>query len=183
MTTSPLLFQWDGFAGCMKPVGAHMRRARQQYQDGGKYALAEYEPRDWESHASFFATINDMYASCLQQAFLNLPEGAGPFKTPDELRKWALTHTGFRTVSMYRAASEREAKRMAKYLRERPDYTRVVFDEHDPRIVWEFIPRSQSYQSMSRREFRESKKAVLDFLAQAIGVSVDELREAGRNVA
>ena len=161
--TAPLLYIWSG--ECMEPVRHYRRVAAEQFKIGRVYRLGEIEPRSMESHQHFFA--------CINEAWLNLPEAlAERWTTPDELRKWALTHTGLRTTREYVARSNAEAQRVAKFETGGDQYCRIEIDGKTVRV---HIPRSQSLTSMTRREFQQSKTAVLDVLAQKLGISVETL--------
>jgi hypothetical protein len=169
--SAPLLYVWNGEG--FEPTPYYRRVAERQFQIGRVYRLEQVEARSWDSHRHYFAAVHD--------AWQNLPEGGPQFQSPDELRKWALTHTAFRDTREYRATNRQEALRVARYLREGHDYSRIEFDEDDPRIVRQYIPRSQAAATMSGREFQLSKQAVLDVLAAKLGVTVEDLKaNAGR---
>jgi len=164
-----MIYAWDGEA--MTPLPYFRKQADKVFIVGKAYRLAEVEPRSMQSHRHFFACINEAWA--------NLPEEyADRFRTPDELRKWALTFTEYRDVREYQAKSHNEALRIAKFLTDGPDYVRV---EVDGASVTEYRPRSQAVANMDSREFGRSKQQVLDVLAEKIGVTVEELQSnAGR---
>jgi hypothetical protein len=165
-----LLYAWDGSA--MHPISHFRKLAGETFKVGRLYRLAEVEPRSANSHKQYFAVIND--------AWLNLPEGKRDwFLTPDELRKWALTFTGWRTVREYPARTELEALRVLKFLQSDERYSRVEVDR-ETNVVRQIIPMSQSEAEMSRTKFQESKDDVFRVLAEKLGVDVDTLmREAG----
>src|SRR5690242_17371431 len=75
--------------GVFRPAREAMKlRAARFYRDGEQYELVEYHPRSDRSHRHYFA--------CVEEAFRNLPEiFAQEFGSADELRKYALIHTGF----------------------------------------------------------------------------------------
>jgi hypothetical protein len=169
--SAPLRFRWNGEA--MEVLKHYQRIADKQFVIGEVYELAESYPRSANSHKAFFAAINE--------AWQNMPEDiAERWSTPDELRKWCLTFTEFRDVREYRASSYAEALRVAKYLREGQDYSRIEIDEAG-KVVRQYIPRSQAYSNLNGREFQRSKEQVLDILAKKIGVTVEELeKNAGK---
>jgi len=155
--SAPLIYVWNGSA--MEPLRFFREQAAKQFKVGTAYRLVETERRSMESHRHFFA--------CLNAAWANLPEDVADFfRTPDELRKWALTHT--------------EALRVAQFLGDGPDYSRVAVDG---RTVTQFKPLSQAWSQMDSREFQKSKQAVLDVLAEKIGVNVEELMANAGNAA
>ena len=76
------------------------------------------------------------------------------------------------------ARSRAEAQRFAKYQAGGEQYCRIEIDGKTVRV---HIPRSQSLTAMTQQEFQQSKTAVLDVLAQKLGVSVEKLEaNAGR---
>jgi len=169
--SAPLIYVWNGSA--MEPLRFFREQAAKQFKAGTAYRLVETERRSMESHRHFFA--------CLNAAWANLPEDVADFfRTPDELRKWALTHTEFREVREYQATSHTEALRVAQFLGDGPDYSRVAVDG---RTVTQFKPLSQAWSQMDSREFQKSKQAVLDVLAEKIGVNVEELMANAGNAA
>ena len=165
--SAPLLYVWNGEG--FEPTPYYRRVAERQFQLGRVYRLEQVEARSWDSHKHYFAVLHE--------AWQNLPEDGPQFQSPEELRAWALTHTAFRDTREYRAANRQEALRVAKYLREGHDYSRIEFDADDPRIVRQYIPRSQAVSAMSGREFQLSKEAVLDVLAAKLGVTVEDLKQ------
>jgi hypothetical protein len=167
--SAPLLYAWTGEA--MEPIKYFARLAAKQFKVGAVYRLEQVEARSIDSHKQYFAVINE--------AWLNLHEDdADKFASPDELRYWALTYTGFREVREYAAHSHAEALRVAKYLASDNRYCRL---EIEGLIVKQYLPRSQSFAAMTAREFQASKEAVFDVLAQKLGIGVDDLiANAGR---
>jgi hypothetical protein len=166
----PLLYVWDGAA--MTPMPHFRKLAGEAFKVGRLYRLAEAEPRSATSHRHYFAVINE--------AWLNMPETEREqWLTPDELRKWCLTFTGWRTIREYPARTETEAIRVMKYLQGDERYSRVEVDR-ETNIVRQIIPMSQSEPAMSRTDFQKSKDDVFRVLAEKLGVDVDTLtREAG----
>lgn len=159
----PLLYQWDG--ECMRPLGRFARLADQQFVVGQNYRMDTIEERSAESHRHFFA--------CVEQAWLNVPEiHAGRWATPDHLRKWALIQAGFRKETTFVASSKAEAIRLAGYLQTLDEYAVIAVDG---RVVTRATAKSQSIREMPRKEFQDSKQAVLDVLADLIGVDPTQL--------
>jgi hypothetical protein len=170
MSDSPILYAWTG--ECWEPLKYFREIARQRYVDGQISRLEQVQERSMNSHRHYFA--------CIANAWANVPErDVGRWPTSDHLRRWALTFTRFRETRTYEAASLAEARRYAAHRLQEPD-TRV---EILGRTVLVHKPMSQSLANMSKREFGESKQAVLDVLAELIGVSPDELASSTRSVA
>jgi hypothetical protein len=167
--SGPMLFTWNGHA--MEPLSYFARAALERFKVGLVYRMEIIEQRSANSHKHLFA--------CIGEAFRNLPEGQEDrWSDPDHLRLWALTFTSFRETRTFTASSHAEARRLAKFLASDSDYCRV---EISGRTVIQHKPMSQSYASMNRRQFQQSKDEVLDVLARKVGVTVEDLEaNAGR---
>lgn len=167
--SAPLIYHWDG--ECMKPLGHFAKAADKFFVIGQNYRLEIVQPRSVESHRHYFAVLNEAWA--------NLPEvHAGRWATVDHLRKWALVQAGYRHETTYVAHSKAEAVRFAAFMRSLDDYAVVTVEGN---CVHHCRAKSQSMAEMSRKEFGESKQAVLEVVAKLIGVSSDDLaRNAGR---
>ena len=157
----PLWFTWEG--DVMRPLNS--RAADRMYVVGEQYRLVHMGERSAASHSHFFAALND--------AFANLPEDlAARFATPEALRKYALIRTGFRDERSIVAASKAEARRIAAFIKPLDEFA-VVSVHEAAVIVW--TAKSQSMKAMGKAEFQRSKDAVLQFCAEIIGVTRDEL--------
>jgi hypothetical protein len=137
-----------------------------QRLDQGSDCLVELDTvRSDPEHAHYFAVV--------QNSFDNLPEDmADDFLSSDHLRKWALVKAGYCTKTIAICKSRNEARRMAAALH---DYDEFVVTIVEKRIVTAYRARSQSYDTMSKAMFQQSKRDVLDVLSRLLGVSVDEL--------
>ena len=166
MTERPILTAWDGES--FSPVNqGHARIADQDYVVGARYAMAPVEDRSMRSHRHYF--------SCIRDAWENLPEGlAEGFATPDHLRRFALIKAGYRDERSIVCASKAEAQRVAAFIRPMDEYALVTVREA---VVIVYTPKSQSLRAMGKREFQESKDAVLTVLSHMIGVTPKALRE------
>lgn len=163
-TIYPVIFEWDGEA--MRPLNRYV--ADRQYVVGEHYRLEPREERSWASHGHYFASLNDAHA--------NLPEDlAQRFPTVDHLRRYALVRTGFRDERTIVASSKAEARRIAAFLKPIDEFA-VVSVHEAVVIVW--TAKSQSLRAMGKDDFQRSKDAVLDFVAEIIGVSPDQLGRA-----
>ena len=165
----PVIFEWDGDA--MKPVAGFAKACDRQFVVHERYRMEVVQQRSPESHRHFFAAVNE--------AFNNIPEAhAGRWPTPDHLRRWALIQAGFRTETVYIATTNAEALRIGTFLRSLDEFAYV---EVRGKTATFHRAKSQSYAEMSRKEFAESKEAVLGVLAKLIDVPKDELTSsAGR---
>ena len=95
------------------------------------------------------------------------------FATAEHLRKHALIRAGFRDERTIVASSKAEAQRIAAFVRPFDEYAIVVAKEA---TVIVYTAKSQSLRAMGRKEFAESKNAVLDEIAAMAGVEADDLR-------
>lgn len=165
----PVVFEWTGEV--MKPVAGFGKACDRQFVVHERYRMEVVQQRSSESHRHFFAVVNE--------AFENIPEQhAGRWPTPDHLRRWALIQAGFRNETTYIAGSKAEALRIGTFLRSIDEFAYV---EVKAKTATLYRAKSQSYSEMSRKEFGESKQAVLDVLAKLIGVETDELaKHSGR---
>ena len=169
MMIVPLLWKWDGTA--MTPLPYFKKQAEKQLEFGRIYRLEAVEFRSTQSHKHYFA--------CLQTAFDNLPEAhANRWRTPDELRKWALCQTPFRDTQEFHTPSHAEAIRLATHFAQMREFSVCEIRDN---MVLRHTPHSQDYAHMANREFQASKSAVLNVLANILGVPVEDLkREGGR---
>lgn len=164
MSIYPIHFRWDGEA--MRPLNP--RAADRQYVVGETYRLENREDRSEASHRQYFAALHE--------AWMNLPEHlAAQFATEEHLRKYALIRAGYRDERSVIAGSKAEAQRVAAFIRPMDEYA-VVSVSGSAVVV--LTAKSQSMRAMGKAEFQRSKDAVLDVLAQMIGLSSGELVKA-----
>ena len=163
MTTSPVIFEWDGEH--MVPLPRFHNLVNDQFVVGQTYKLAEVEDRSMRSHNHFFAAVKD--------GWMNLHEDyADRFPDPESLRKWALIKTGYRDERTIVASSKAEAQRIAAFTRPMDQHAVVVVREAVV-IVW--TAQSQAVRAMGRERFQQSKTAVLDEIAKMARVPPDQL--------
>jgi hypothetical protein len=169
MIITPMLYKWDGAA--FTPTPYFKAQAEKQLQFGRTYRLEAVEIRSSESHKHYFA--------CINTAFDNLPEAhANRWQTPDQLRKWALCQTPFRDTQEFHAPSHAEAIRLATHFAQLREFSVCEIRDN---MVLRHTPHSQDYAQMADREFQASKSAVLDVLANILGVPAEDLaREGGK---
>lgn len=164
MTALP--FRWTGDA--MEPLRGFQKRADAAFVVGEVYRLEPVEERSAASHRFYFASVNE--------AWQNLPERlAIEHPTAEHLRKWALCKTGFANERQMVASSKAEALRLAAFIKPMDEF--AVVEVRDA-VVRVWTARSQSIRAMGKADFELSKRAVLDKLAQLIGVTTDELNRA-----
>jgi hypothetical protein len=101
------------------------------------------------------------------------------YQTPDKLRQHALIMTGFKRERKFVASSSAEARKIAVFLQAQgldDDYAIISVHEN---VVVEWKAMSQSRKAMPTKGlFRASKDAVLNYLADMIGVKADELQRS-----
>jgi len=163
----PVNFRWSGTA--MIPLVPAL--AGRQFEKGEVYRLEVREDRSSNSHRAYFAEIND--------GFQNLPEHqAERFPTANHLRKWLLIRAGYRDERTIVLANKAEALRVAAFIEPMDSFAVVVPREATVVVM---TAKSQSYKAMGRAEFQRSKEAVLDALAELLGVERKALdQNAGR---
>lgn len=163
----PELFTWDGEA----MVPRHPRRADQLFVVGETYPLIINEDRSVATHNHEFAW--------LREAWLNLPETlADLYPSPEHLRKRALIEAGYYDETIVDAGNNTAALRVAAVFRAREEFSLVIV--RGPAVVIR-TAKSQSRRAMNKKEFQESKTAIMEIIANMIGASPAALtREAGR---
>ena len=162
----PRAYRWTGEA--MVPLRAPKP---EQYVSGGVYWLEEASERSELSHDHQFAW--------LKQAWLNLPEDIAPFyPTPEHLRKRALIDCGWYDETTIGAGSPKVAKQVAAYVRNADAFALVIVS--GPYV---FIRKAKSQKRrgtnrMSKADFQASKDAIMEHIAELIGVTPAELGKA-----
>lgn len=169
MTTPPIPCRWDGEA--FQPLPGFRRSCDQHFVVGTVYRLIEQPDRSDASHRHYFA--------CLNEAWANLPEDlASRFPTVDHLRKFALINARYADYYEVITDSPAEAARMAMLVPRLNDYAVVKVSGN---IVGIWQAKSQTYRAMGSEVFQASKDAVLQIVAEMIGVDADTLsNNAGR---
>lgn len=163
MSLPPLLATWDGES--FVPLQRFAKLCDRELVVGEQHRIVIEEERSQASHNHFFAAISE--------AWKNLPDDlAERFATPDHLRKFALIKSGYADERSVVCASKAEAQRVAAFIKPIDDYAVVVVNEATVRF---FTAKSQSMKAMGKKDFTESKQAVLDTVASMIGVSADTL--------
>jgi hypothetical protein len=160
-------FQWNGAA--MIPVRPDA--ARGVYELGRKYWLDEVSERSWISHSHEFAWV--------AAAWDNLPEPLqDKFPTPEALRKAALIATGWCREVVIDAGSKPGAQRVAGYVSGRDEFSQVVVRGATVIVRTARSQRMRGHDRMDRKEFEDSKQAILGWISELIGVSAEDLKAA-----
>lgn len=152
-------------------VPRHSRRADQLFVVGEVYPLIVHEDRSSATHNHEFAW--------LREAWLNLPEALTDlYPTPEHLRKRALIEAGYYDETIVDAGNNAAALRVAAVFRAREEFSLVIV--RGPAVVIR-TAKSQSRRAMNKKEFQESKTAIMEVIAGMIGTPLATLsREAGR---
>lgn len=159
----PITMQWDGEV--MRPLPRFARECDRRYVVGETYPLEVHEERSSNTHRHYFAALND--------AWSNLPEAVAPqFATVEHLRKWALIKSGFCDTRDHVCGTDAEARRLAAFIEPIDSY--AVVEVRGP-VVRIHTAKSQSVRSMDKATFQASKQAVLDVVANLVGVTPGEL--------
>ena len=157
------VFVWDGEA--FYPVLP--RAAERQYVKGERYNLVPKSDRSAASHGHFFAAVEEAWGSLGDNA-------AARFPTPTHLRKFALIRVGWFNEAVYTCGTLEEAERAAAMARGIDDFAVVTVDK-EIFTCSIYRAKSQREEAMDKREFQKSKQAALEYIADLIGVTVDEL--------
>lgn len=164
MSAWPIMFQWDGES--MRPASDFWAsRCDRVFVVGEVYKMVEHHDRSDASHNHYFAAI--------QNGFDSLPdELKAEYPSTEHLRKKALIRKGYRNERDIVLSSKAEAERVAAFVRPIDDYA-VVVNVNNVVRIW--TAKSQKKSAMDNREFQQSKTDVLDFIANLLGVSTDDL--------
>ncbi len=163
----PIAFAWDGEV--MKPL--RPRDADREYVVGERYMLVPHYQRSQASHNHEFGWLAD--------AWMNLPEAMGDqFATPEHLRKYALIKAGYRDEHSIVCASRAEALRIAAFIRPIDEFAVVTITGS---TVTRYTAKSQSRKAMGAKDFQASKEAIMDVVANMLGVEPRELKKIDKS--
>ncbi|WP_298800060.1 hypothetical protein [uncultured Devosia sp.] len=160
----PIEAVWTGEV--FKPVDSYwQRRADKQFARGEILRLVHMAETSHASYGHYFAT--------LKEAWQNMPTLLSErFPSVDHLRAYALIKTGWHNSHTIPCGSPSAARKMVAYIRPIDEF--AVVTAHGS-VVHVFTAKSQSRQHMNIKDFRESKNAVLEFVANLIRVTKEEL--------
>lgn len=140
--------------------------------DEGEIVLVSLERgRSPSSHRHQFAWLKDAWG--------NLPESVQMMpwaETPETLRKHALIATGFHQTYTLDCGKEATARRVKAALvaAEAGKHGYAIGRVVGP-VVTVWTPESQSVRAMGSKRFQESKAAILDWIAEKIGTTPEQL--------
>jgi hypothetical protein len=150
------------------PAPRFAETAREHFVDGATYWLSVEPERSEKTHNHEFAVVTE--------AWKTLPESLqADFPTSESLRKRALIECGYYTEELIDAGTQAAALRVAAYVRAKDQFAWVV-TRGGVVVVRNAI--SQSRQAMGAAAFQESKSKILDWIADLIGVEVEQLSRA-----
>ena len=143
--------------------------------DEGELVTVQIErDRSGASHRHQFAWVREAWA--------NLPEDCRHevwAETPETLRKHALIATGYHQLTVLDCGANATALRVKAALlaAEFKAHGYAIGQVRGP-VVRIWTPESQSVRAMGGDRFRESKAAILEWIAGKLGVAPEELRRA-----
>ena len=167
--------RWNG--QFLVPVGNWSPAKMADLLDEGELVGVEiHRGRSMKSHKHQFAWIKDAWQS-LPEGYADVPWAA----SPDTLRKRALIATGFHNVTEIDAGSIDAAERIAALMREDGNEAHgYCIVQVSGQVVRRAVAESQSVKSMGNDRFKESKAAVMDYIAKLLDVSRETLEEEER---
>lgn len=161
-----LVAQWNGET--FEPLGRYRKQCDRDYVVGQVYTLEAVLERSTNSHRHYFAQVNDLWQT--------LPEGlADRFPSAEHLRAYALIKSGFCDERSIVCSSPAEATRVAAFVQPMDSLAIVTVSDYVVRV---FTAQSQSYRAMDAKRFQESKTAVLNVIAELLGVTRKEAERA-----
>lgn len=164
----PVIVNWDGEK--LAPTPESLPLCMRQFEKGELYQLSAERQRSVASHREFMALVNE--------AFHNLPERyADRFPTVDRLRYWCLVKCNYCHEQTIVCDTVREAERWGNFLMQLQEDAIVQWTGG---VIKMWTPKSQRYKhnpEMSYEEFEQAKEAVLELLAEMIGVHPRDLRK------
>ena len=114
-------------------------------------------------------------------ADLESPAGGDFAASAETLRKYSLIRCGYADLTTAVAYSAKAAiafaAQMGDLARRAHGYCIVKAEK---RVVRVWTPKSQTYRAMPAEEFYAAKKAITEFCADLLGVTVPELEAMGR---
>lgn len=164
---SPQPFTWDGEV--MRP--RRPRAADREFVVGETYVLERWESRSTLSHNHEFAW--------LAEAWKNLPEDVAElYPTPEHLRKRALIQAGYFDETVVDVGTKAGALRVAAIMQHDDLFAHVVTRGT---MVVRRIAKSQARNRMNKKDFQESKQAILEIVAAMLKVEPTQLEQEGRH--
>ncbi|MEM7529072.1 MAG: hypothetical protein AAF416_15585 [Pseudomonadota bacterium] len=150
---------WSG--GSFRLSEASREEHRRKLREGEHYVLTVFRDRDWRFHRQYFARVRELWET-LPEGDANAPWG----RSADHLRKWALVSIGCCTMSTIhvQGGGDQQARVVANQVCEAMGEFAVILPGDEPGVMMIARPKSQALSSMKADEFRESARAVLEWL-------------------
>ncbi|RAK29114.1 hypothetical protein C7374_105165 [Falsochrobactrum ovis] len=147
----------------MVPVSPYWAgRADRQFVIGETYKMVEHHDRSQASHNHYFASIANAWNTLPDDLLVEYP-------TAEHLRKKMLVKCGYADERSIVCATKADAERLAAFVKPMDTYAVVI---HSEAVVKVFTAQSQGMKAMGKREFQESKEAVLAAIDKLLGVDV-----------
>ena len=155
----PIRFLWKGDA--LEPASPLFQKLADAHLCIGEtYVMVEHQERSHKSHSHYFASVTDAWRTLPDRLLEEYPSS-------EHLRKKALIRKGFADERSIVCASKAAALSVAAFIKPMDHYAIVVARES---VVTVYTAKSQSMRAMGKKEFAESKQAVLDFMDDLLGV-------------
>lgn len=166
---------WTGEA--FEPFGNWSTAQCHDRLGAGQVVYLDIDPaRTKRSHNHQFAFV--------KTALENLPESLAhmPYATNTEtLRKHALIATGYCDTSMLAVGCPRRALRTVAFVNKMAHAQHgYSLTQAEGSVVYCHTAHSQKVKAMGKERFQESKQAILEWLADLIGVKPEELAKMGK---
>ncbi len=167
--TAPFAYRWTGDS--FEPLVHFKKRCDETFVIGEVLWLVPHEARSPQSHRHQFAWLRNAWAM--------LPEDIAPlYPTPEHLRKRAMIEAGFFSEEIIEVDSPQAALRVAAYVQTRDQFQLVLVSGCNIIIR---TAESQSYSSMKNARFQETKSAMMQIIADLIGITPEELERETRS--
>lgn len=166
--TVPIRYRWTGEGWV--PWRRFAAECDRLFAIGEDRTLEAYDERSDKTHRHEFAW--------LREAWQTLPDDLkDEHPSPEYLRKWALVKCGFYNEERIDVGTNAGALRVAQAIRSFPgeEFSAVVV--RGPLVVVR-RPKSQAKGKMDKAEFQASKTAILELIAELIGVTTEQLSKA-----
>ena len=124
--------------------------------------------RSAASHSHYFAVLADAWANLSEALAADLP-------SPEHMRKHCLIKAGYCDMTKLVCGDNAEAIRAALLMKSMDTYS---ICEVSGRVVTVYRAKSQSIRAMGKKEFGDSKNAVLVEIGKLIGADPAELGKA-----
>ena len=158
-------FMWDG--EILTPTPQTIAHCKSELGAGEIITLERAEERSEASHSHYFVRLHEIW--------MNLPDYFGnEYPTEKHLRIKALIRTGYCYERDIVCDTGRDAALLAGFIAEHKAYD--IIDVRG-NVIKQFTAKSQSRKAMGKKQFEESKDAVLGFASNLIGISPEQLKE------